>query len=100
MAETYETIHGKPVEKVGVIFVHGIGDQKRFEHLEAETRKVVNAILANYGEHRSNVTTTLTTGEGDSFLGAQSSWMSGAAAPLHTLVELPNKIVDIAFHEV
>lgn len=100
MAETHETIHGKPVEKVGVIIVHGIGEQKRFEHLEAETRKVVDAIIANYGERRSDVTTTLTTGGCDSFLGAQSSWASGAAAPLHTLVELPDKVVDIAFHEV
>jgi hypothetical protein len=100
MAETNETIHGKRVEKVGVIFVHGIGEQKRFEHLEAETRKVVNAIIANYGERRSNVTTTLTTGGCDSFLGVQSCWVSGAVAPLHTLVELSNKVVDIAFHEV
>jgi len=93
-------ILNKPVEKVGVILVHGIGEQRRFEHLEAETRKVVDAIIANYGARRRDVTPTLTRGSGDAFLGDQSSWVSGAAAPLHTLVELHDKIVDIAFHEV
>jgi hypothetical protein len=31
------TIQGKQVETVGVILVHGIGEQKRFTHLDSET---------------------------------------------------------------
>jgi hypothetical protein len=92
-------IADKDVERVGVILVHGIGEQRRFEHLEGETRKISNAIIANYGKPRRLVTPTLTTSIGDTFLGEQQSWASGNAA-LHALVELPDKIVDIAFHEV
>lgn len=94
-------ILNKPVEKVGVIIVHGIGEQRRFEFLESETRKLVDAIIAKFGKRRRDITTTLTTGSGDAYLGAQSSWESGSAAPLRTLVELEDKkIVDIEFHEV
>jgi hypothetical protein len=102
MAENHETIHGKPVEKVGVIIVHGIGEQKRFEFLEGETRKIADAIIAKYDPQlrRRYVTPTLTTSSGDAFLGTHSSWASGAEAPLHVLAELDSKIVDIAFHEV
>ena len=46
-----QTIRHKPVKKVGVLVVHGIGEQRRFEHLEAETRKIVDAIIRNYGQH-------------------------------------------------
>jgi hypothetical protein len=93
-------IQGKPVRRVGVIIVHGIGEQKRFEFLEGETRKIVDAIIANYGQRRRDVTPTLTTGAGDPYLGAQSSWVSGPQAPLHVLVDLRDRIIDIAFHEV
>jgi hypothetical protein len=93
-------IHGKPVERVGAIIVHGIGEQKRFEFLEQETRKIVDAIIAKYGQRRRDVTPTLTTGVSDPYLGEQAGWVSGREAPLHCLVELDTKIVDIAFHEV
>ena len=91
---------GKPVTKVGVVLVHGIGEQRRFQHLESETRKIVDAIIKTYGERRSEVTVTLHTGSGDAFQGDQASWVSGAEAPLHALVELDAEVVDIAFHEV
>jgi len=95
-----QNISNKPVEKVGVIIVHGIGEQKRFEFLESETRKIVDAIIANYGQRRRDITPTLMTGTGDSFHGQQASWVSGGAAPLHTLVELEDRLIDIGFHEV
>ena len=102
MAGNHAPIRGKPVEKVGVIVVHGIGEQKRFEFLEGETRKIVGAIIGKYDAEklRREVTPTLTTGSGDAFLGGHSSWASGAEAPLHVLAEADGKIVDIAFHEV
>jgi hypothetical protein len=93
-------IRGKTVERVGVLVVHGIGEQRRFEHLESEARKIINAILAIYGRRRCDVTVTLASGESDSFHGDQSSWVSGADAPLHALVDFNDKVVDVAFHEV
>ena len=102
MVEEPPTIRGLPLERVGVIIVHGIGEQKRFEFLEGETRKIVDVIIAKYtANKRHAVTPTLTTTSGDTFLGAHSSWVAGPEAPLHVLVELEGKkIVDIAFHEV
>jgi hypothetical protein len=41
------TIQGKQVETVGVILVHGIGEQKHFTHLDSETPNIVDAILAD-----------------------------------------------------
>jgi hypothetical protein len=99
-AQADTSILGKPIEKVGVIMVHGVGEQRRFEHLESETRKIVDAIIANYGQRRRDVTVTLSVGTGDAYQASQSSWVSGAEAPLHALVHLKHKIVDIAFHEV
>jgi len=98
-----EKLSGKEVERVGVIIVHGIGEQKRFEFLEEETRNIVDAVIREYGPgaQRRLVTSTLTTGTGDAFLGEHSSWASGANAPLHVLVEInDSRVVDIAFHEV
>jgi hypothetical protein len=97
-----EQIRKRPVERVGVLVVHGIGEQRRFEHLESEARKVVNAILAKYGTRRCDVTVTLTFGASDSFHGDQCSWVAGREAPLHALVDLEDegKVVDVAFHEV
>lgn len=95
-------IFGKKVEKVGVIIVHGIGEQKRFEFLEGETRKIVDAIIAKYGaeQERRKVTPVLKTGASDQFLGAQENWVSRPDAPLHLLAKLPGQEIDIAFHEV
>src|ERR1700684_1195483 len=95
-------IEEKKVERVGVIIVHGIGEQKRFEFLEGETRKIVDAIIEKYDayQRRPEVTPVLKTGGADQFLGAQENWVSHPNAPLHVLAELPDRIVDIAFHEV
>lgn len=91
---------GKPIENVGVIVVHGIGEQGRFEHLESETRKIVDAIFFNYGHRRRDVTVTLSTGTADEFHETQSSWVSGSEAPFHALIHFKRKIVNIAFYEV
>lgn len=98
--ETRKRILGKPTEKVGVVVVHGIGEQRRFEHLEAESRKIANSILAKYGQRRRDVTISLQTGNADSFLGQQSNWASGENAPLCVMVDLDDRVVMIGFHEV
>jgi hypothetical protein len=100
VTQTATDIGGKPIEKVGVILVHGIGEQRRFEHLDSETRKITDAILAQYGKRRRDVTVTLTPASGDAFQGSQSSWVSGPDAPLHVLIDMQDRIVDIGFHEV
>ncbi len=32
------------VEQVGVILVHGIGEQRRFEHLDGQLRALIGAL--------------------------------------------------------
>ena len=59
--EARSRVLDKPIEKIGVILVHGIGEQRRFEHLESECRKIVNSIFARYGRRRRDVTITLQT---------------------------------------
>jgi len=87
--------------KVGVIFVHGIGEQKRFQHLESEVRKIVDAVIDIFGKpHRRSVTVRLDSGDNDAFHGEQMSWASGSQAPLHIHVETPTASVDVALHEV
>jgi hypothetical protein len=54
--EARSRVLDKPIEKIGVILVHGIGEQRRFEHLESECRKIVNSIFARYGRRRRDVT--------------------------------------------
>ena len=49
--------------RVGVLLVHGIGEQRRFEHLEAEARQIVSALEATQAtlpeNHRARVTVGL-----------------------------------------
>lgn len=34
-------------ERIGVILVHGIGEQRRFEHLSGEVRNLIAVLKAN-----------------------------------------------------
>jgi hypothetical protein len=31
-------------ERIGIVLVHGIGEQRRFEHLEGEARLLIDAL--------------------------------------------------------
>jgi hypothetical protein len=93
-------ILGKQVETVGVILVHGIGEQRRFEHLESECRKIIDAIILNFGLRRRDVTVSLRRAAGDAFKSNHITWASGPEAPLHAYIDLGNKIIDVGFHEV
>jgi len=59
-----------------------------------------STLLSRYKAGRHQITPTLAAGTGDVYDSDQSSWVAGGEAPLHTLVDRGDKIVDIAFHEV
>ena len=67
-------------ERVGVLVVHGIGEQRRFEHLEEQTKKIALAIIER--QDRTGKPTQFTfeiapaTGAA-TYQSEQDSWVGG-----------------------
>jgi hypothetical protein len=72
------------VDRIGVVLVHGVGEQKRFDHLTAEVKHLVTALEALPGS-RVSVDTSATQ---DSAVGAAyESWRADEVAPIRIYVE-------------
>ncbi len=84
-------------EQVGVVVVHGIGEQRRFEHIDGQVRSIVSALRARKD---AKVTVEITGGESAAFHAEQDTW--GAGPTVRVLVDDPlsGKLVYIHFHEV
>ena len=67
------------MERIGIVLVHGIGEQGRFEHLSSEVRDLLAALDAD-----PNVRCTVDTrSTRDSAVGAQQeSWLAETGAPV------------------
>lgn len=63
------------LQRVGVVVVHGIGEQKRYEHLDGQARDFVNAIIEAHGGPNF-VTVELRDGRSTAFLGAENTWLA------------------------
>ena len=95
----------QPHETVGVIVVHGIGEQRRFEHLDGEVRELVQALRARPG---AEVTVEIRSGRDGAFQAASDTWNSGPEAAVRVVVREPDKkqpagaerLTHIHFHEV
>src|SRR5690349_17881740 len=77
-------------ERVGVLVVHGIGEQRRFEHLEEQTKKIANAILKREErtEQRTRVTfEVLPASGGAPYQSDQESWQGGRFPSVRALVQ-------------
>ena len=85
------------LEQVGVIVVHGIGDQRRFEHIDSQARYIVSALRARSG---SKVTVDILGAESAAFQAQQDSW--GAQETVRVMVSdaMSGKRVQLNFHEV
>ena len=67
------------MERIGIVLVHGIGEQGRFEHLSSEVRDLLAALDAD-PKLRCTVDTRSTR---DSAVGAQEeSWLAETGAPV------------------
>jgi hypothetical protein len=71
-------------ETIGLIFVHGIGEQRRFEHLDGELRYVIQALrsLPNV----SSVSVDIAPSGGAAFHAEQDSWDAGPEPSVNVYV--------------
>ena len=87
----------KKQEHVGVIVVHGIGEQRRFEHLDWQVRCIVGAL-----RKRPNAKLTVEIAEAPiaAFHAEHDTWGSGPS--VRVLLDDPQsgKLIQIHFHEV
>src|SRR6266478_3634455 len=84
-------------EQIGVVVVHGIGEQRRFEHIDGQVRYIVSALRAR---KNAKVTVEITPAETAAFHAEQDTW--GAGPTVRVLVDDPvsGNLVHIHFHEV
>lgn len=89
-------------ERVGVVLVHGIGEQRRFEHADNAVREIVRALQARGLGGAHKVSVDVRTGNVAGFHSEQDVWLTGEDAPIRVFVrDLPTKKnVEINFHEV
>jgi len=86
----------EPLERVGVVVVHGIGEQRRFEHLDGQVRSVIDAFRAR----EAKVTVEIKSAADGAFHAEQDTWRAGPT--VYALVDDPRsgKRLGIHFHEV
>src|SRR5262245_1653266 len=84
-------------EHIGVVVVHGIGEQRRFEHLDGQVRSIVSALRARHGV---KVTVEITGTTGGAFHAEQDSWGSGPTVRVLVDNRRSGKLAHIHFHEV
>jgi hypothetical protein len=94
-------------ERIGVLFVHGIGEQKRFQHLDSEVRNFASAIAEQVRrkEPPGSVTVQITPGSSSAFQADRESWRCDRVAPVRILIRRKNsdgqdRCTAICCHEV
>jgi hypothetical protein len=69
-------------ERIGVLLIHGVGEQRKFEHLEGTARDLIRAIEADIAARNDGhrvVVEVRTTGDG-ARLAEEETWRGGRAA--------------------
>jgi hypothetical protein len=85
-------------ERIGIIFVHGIGEQRRFEHLEAQLRPLIDAMRRRSSDLRMTIEIV---GASASMLHAdQDTWAAGTTAPVRAILRDRSGEKHLYFHEV
>lgn len=95
----------RPVERVGVILVHGIGEQRRFQHLDGQSRELIRALQAM--QERGDVeqvSIDVASAGAAAFHAEQDTWSAGPRAAVtfvvhHELNGQPSE-TRLCVHEV
>jgi hypothetical protein len=82
---------------IGLILVHGIGEQRRFTHLDTEIRGIIAALQRRPG---ASVTTEILGGPASTFNAEQDTWAAGDTPSARITVIEPDGITYINVHEV
>jgi hypothetical protein len=84
-------------QRIGVVVVHGIGEQRRFEHIDAQVREIVSALRAR---PNTRVTVDILGARGSAFLAQQDTWATTPTIRARVKEGPSNAITVIDFHEV
>jgi hypothetical protein len=95
-------------ERIGIVLVHGIGEQGRFEHLDGELRPLIKAMVRRANANpvdddlaaSRNVTVEI-IGGGEAALHAEhDTWSTASGAPVRIVVRDGNVAKQVYVHEV
>jgi hypothetical protein len=84
-------------ERIGVVVVHGIGEQRRFEHLDWQVRCIVGALRAR---PNAKVTVEIAAAPAAAFHAEQDTWSGGPSVRVLVDDLWSGKLAHIYFHEV
>jgi len=81
-------------ERVGIVLVHGVGEQRRFEHLDGETRSLIAALRteakhrnAASGTDNAQITVEIAGATDSTFLAGQDTWTRGPQATVRIIAK-------------
>jgi hypothetical protein len=83
-------------ERIGIVFVHGIGEQRRFQHLDAEIRPLIDAIGRREG--KPQMTVEITGGTASTLHADQDTW--SAQTPIRIVLRDSTGEKELFLHEV
>ena len=85
-------------ESIGIIVVHGIGEQRRFEHLDWQGRDIIRAIKEQPGVE---ITVEIAASPAANFHAEQDTWDGGPSGPVQVFVRTNGQFTHcLHFHEV
>jgi hypothetical protein len=91
--------HKDNPERVGIVVVHGIGEQCRFEFLEEVVRNIAFALEADLG--KSSIQVIVNTDDNAAYRAEQKTWKGeGIATAIIEVVDKNGKHINLEFREV
>lgn len=93
-----DTPDSKRIERIGIVLVHGVGEQRRFEHLDWQGREIIRAIARlSAGDYTVEISSAAT----GAFHADQDTWSAGPAGPVRMLLRRGDAVThELHFHEV
>ncbi|MEI9803478.1 MAG: hypothetical protein WDN48_02140 [Pseudolabrys sp.] len=87
-------------ERIGIIFVHGIGEQRRFEHLETQVRPLIDALLRLKQENGTRSTIEIVGASSSPLHAEQDTWAANPDAAVRVIARDADSEKQLFFHEV
>src|ERR1700759_3324287 len=84
------------MERIGLIVVHGIGEQKRFEFLDGYVRELIRAMR----DDGNSVSMEISSSSASAFQAAQDTWSGGHEPTVVLHVKTKGDLKLIGIHEV